>query len=120
MFVHCLFFCSNTKFPEQYRVHHDDKNRQFIIQLNPNDKSVIANLIYEFEMVEKEVSSINLLSTNVPKDYEGKGIAKLLANAALDYCANNDLQMTLTCWYLEGYLQRNPNPRYNSLVKEKM
>ena len=98
---------------------HDQEYRKFVIYLDPNDNTVIAYLNYEFEEVKGEGKSINLISTNVPREYEGKGIAKLLANAAFDYCADNDIRMTLSCWYLDGYLKRNPNPRYNRLVKLK-
>ena len=114
-----MSFFSQTKLNAKYEVYHDTKNRQFTIQLDPSDKSVIANLVYEFEN-DKEGSTINLLSTNVPKIYEGKGIAKLLANAAFEYCSDKNLQMTLTCWYLKGYLERHPNARYNKLVNKKL
>ena len=106
----------------QYSVNHDEKIKQFIIQLDPNDESVIANLTYQFEnhiVSGKETKIVNLLSTNVPKEQEGKGIAKILANAAFEYCATNNLHMKLTCWYLEGYLKRNPSPRYNHLIFEQ-
>ena len=33
----------------QYSVNHDEKTKQFIIQLDPNDEAVIANLTYQFE-----------------------------------------------------------------------
>ena len=90
------------------------------MQLDPKDETIVANLTYSFEeQSDKEGKTINLLSTNVPKIYEGRGIAKLLANAAFEYCANHELQMKLTCWYLEGYLKRNPNPKYDRLVCPK-
>lgn len=107
----------------QYSVNHDEKTKQFIIQLDPNDEAVIANLTYQFEnhtVSGTETKTVNLLSTTVPKDQEGKGIAKILANAAFEYCAANNLHMKLTCWYLEGYLKRNPNPRFNHLIIDKV
>ena len=111
---------------EKYNVWHDENKRQFVIQLDPKDEAVIANLTYEFEEEETpeqhltKQSFVNLLSTNVPKCYEGQGIAKILAIAAFEYCANNNRPMKLTCWYLEGYLRRNPNPRYNKLIHPKL
>ena len=109
---------------EKFNVRHDEDNRQFVIHLDPKNKAVIANLIYEFEEEPSEKQTkqtiVNLLSTNVPKSYEGQGIAKILALAAFEHCANNNTPMKLTCWYLEGYLRRNPNPRYNKLIHPKL
>ena len=102
-------------------MNHNKESQQFVIQLDPKDDTVIAYLKYEFENYNdsaKDTKIINLLSTVVPKDQEGKGIAKILANAAFEHCAKNNLRMKLTCWYLEGYLKRNPNPRYDHLVVE--
>ena len=70
-------------------MNHNKENQQFVIQLDPKDDTVIAYLKYEFEIYNdyaKDTKIINLLSTVVPKDQEGKGIAKLLANAAFDQC----------------------------------
>lgn len=111
---------NNASSLPEYRVHHDQENRQFVIHLDPNDKTAIAHLNYQVEEdVERGGKLFNLVSTNVPTKYEGRGIAKLLANTAFDYCADNGARMTLTCWYLDGYLKRNPNPRYNKLVNLK-
>ena len=100
-------------------MNHNRETKNFVIQLDPKDETVIAYLKYEYENYNdsvRETKIINLLSTVVPKDQEGKGIAKILANAAFEFCATNNLHMKLTCWYLEGYLKRNPNPRYDQLV----
>ena len=100
-------------------VKHEREALQFTIQLDPKDETVIAYLKYELEngmVSDSDTKIVNLLSTVVPKDHEGKGIAKILANAAFEYCATNNLHMKLTCWYLDGYLKRNPNPRYNDIV----
>ena len=104
-----------------YKVNHDEEAQKFIIQLDPKDETVIAYLKYEFEHYnpsDNHRKIVNLLSTVVPKEQEGKGIAKILANAAFEHCARNNLYMKLTCWYLDGYLKRNPNPRYNHLIVE--
>ena len=59
---------------------------------------------------------LNLYTTQVPKEMEGKGIAKLLAKEAFEYCKDNQMGMRLTCWYLDGYLKRNPSEEYQKLV----
>merc|ERR1712020_175486 len=110
---------NNASRVPEYCVQHDQEYRKFVIYLDPSDNTVIAYLNYEFEEVEGGGKSIDLISTNVPHEYGGKGIAKLLANAAFDYCADNDIRMTLSCWYLDGYIKRNPIPRYKKLVNIK-
>ena len=110
---------SGGSFQTNYLVKHEKEAQQFTIQLDPNDETVIAYLKYEFEngkVSNGDNKIVNLLSTVVPKDQGGKGIAKVLANSAFEYCATNNLRMKLTCWYLDGYLKRNPNPRYDNIV----
>lgn len=122
--VSCFNFFSSSVSSDKYKVWHDENNRQFVIQLDPKDEAVVANLTYEFEEEasgnDNKQSMVNLLSTNVPKSFEGQGIAKILAVAAFEHWANNDTRMKLTCWYLEGYLKRNPNLRYSKLVYPKL
>ena len=56
------------------------------------------------------------MSTNVPKEFEGRGIAKILAIAAFEHFSSIQTPMKLTCWYLDGYIKRNPNSKYSDLV----
>ena len=39
-----------------------------------------------------------------------------MAKEAFEHCRNNQMGMRLTCWYLDGYLKRNPNEEYQKLV----
>lgn len=61
---------------------------------------------------------LDLYHTEVPPACEGRGIGKLLANEAFEYCSANGLKMKLSCWYLKGYLERHPVERYNRAVVE--
>jgi predicted GNAT family acetyltransferase len=63
-------------------------------------------------------SSVNMFTTVVPTSLEGKGVAKLLANAAFDWAVEQNLELNLTCWYLAGYLKRNPREDVSKLIKE--
>jgi len=38
---------------------------------------------------------LNLYTTVVPSEFEGQGIAKVLANAAFEYCHQNNLEVIL-------------------------
>ena len=64
----------------------------------------------------QDTSFIDLRSTVVPPAFEGQGIGKVLAKAAFEHCANNNLRMKLTCWYLDGLLTRHPEEKYSKLV----
>ena len=108
-------FCS-TASSTKYSTYHDEQNRQFIIQLDPKDNTKIANLTYQFEEGTGTPKFANLMSTNVPKEFEGRGIAKILAIAAFEHFSSIQTPMKLTCWYLDGYIKRNPNSKYSDLV----
>jgi len=51
--------------------------------------------------------SVDLYTTQVPASLEGRGIAKLLTEAALTYARENGLKVKPSCWYVEGYLKRH-------------
>ena len=51
---------------------------------------------------------LTLYTTVVPPTLEGRGVAKLLADAAFDHAVAERRRVKLTCWYLSGYLARHP------------
>ncbi|KAM9252724.1 protein NATD1 isoform 2-T2 [Dugong dugon] len=78
------------------RVEHDRRRRQFTVRLNGcHDRAV---LLYEY--VGKR--TVDLQHTEVPDAYRGRGIAKHLAKAALDFVVEEDLKAHLTCWYIQN------------------
>ncbi|CAH6786228.1 protein NATD1 isoform X1 [Cricetulus griseus] len=88
------------------RVEHDRQRRQFSVRLNGcHDRAV---LLYEY--VGKRI--VDLQHTEVPDAYRGRGIAKHLAKAALDFVVEEDLKAHLTCWYIQKYVKENPLPQY--------
>ncbi|KAF6734526.1 Protein NATD1 [Oryzias melastigma] len=90
----------------QIQVEHDKKRRQFVIRLNgSHDRAV---LLYEY--VGKK--TVDLQHTEVPDAYRGRGIAKHLAKAAMDFVVEEDLKAHLTCWYIQKYVKENPQPQY--------
>uniref|UniRef100_A0A8C2X5E0 Protein NATD1 n=1 Tax=Cyclopterus lumpus TaxID=8103 RepID=A0A8C2X5E0_CYCLU len=87
-------------------VEHDKKRRQFVIRLNgSHDRAV---LLYDY--VGKK--TVDLQHTEVPDAYRGRGIAKHLAKAAMDFVVEEDLKAHLTCWYIQKYVKENPQPQY--------
>ncbi|XP_056144109.1 protein NATD1 [Lampris incognitus] len=88
------------------RVEHDKKRRQFVIRLSgSHDRAV---LLYEY--IGKK--TVDLQHTEVPDAYRGRGIAKHLAKAAMDFVVEEDLKAHLTCWYIQKYVKENPHPQY--------
>lgn len=73
--------------------------------LSCHDRAV---LLYEY--VGKRI--VDLQHTEVPDAYRGRGIAKHLAKAALDFVVEEDLKAHLTCWYIQKYVKENPLPQY--------
>ncbi|OBS72324.1 hypothetical protein A6R68_13104 [Neotoma lepida] len=103
------------------RVEHDRQRRQFSVRLNGPLESTSqlfvspapgchdrAVLLYEY--VGKRI--VDLQHTEVPDAYRGRGIAKHLAKAALDFVVEEDLKAHLTCWYIQKYVKENPLPQY--------
>ena len=59
---------------------------------------------------------VDLASTVVPPELGGRGVAKVLADAAFSWALDNKLKMKLSCWYLSGYLKRHPKQDVSALV----
>jgi predicted GNAT family acetyltransferase len=53
---------------------------------------------------------LDVYTTVVPPSMKGKGVAKLLAKAAIQFAREENLPVRPTCWYVEGYLARYPEP----------
>ena len=93
-------------------VQHSEKDREFFIELK-DQQGTRTKAYLRYAPLQR---GLDLRSTVVPPAFEGQGIAKILAKAAFDHCAENDLKMKLTCWYLDGYLKRHPEDKYTKLV----
>uniref|UniRef100_A0AAQ5XL78 Protein NATD1 n=1 Tax=Amphiprion ocellaris TaxID=80972 RepID=A0AAQ5XL78_AMPOC len=77
----------------------------FCVPSGSHDRAV---LLYEY--VGKK--TVDLQHTEVPDAYRGRGIAKHLAKAAMDFVVEEDLKAHLTCWYIQKYVKENPQPQY--------
>ena len=87
-------------------------DREFFIELH-DERGIQTKAYLRYVPLNQ---GLDLRSTVVPPAFEGQGIAKILAKAAFDHCAQNGLKMRLTCWYLDGYLKRHPDEKYAKLV----
>lgn len=79
-------------------IHNKDKKR-FEVKLG--DKMAFIDYFLEEE-------HIIFLHTEVPAAFEGKGIAGMMARAALDYSDQHNLRVTSLCSYVSLYIQRHP------------
>ncbi|RWS31484.1 protein NATD1-like protein, partial [Leptotrombidium deliense] len=93
---------------EALKVLHNEKNKEFYINLGK------AKAFLSYEYVNK--ATVDLQHTQVPVELQGKGIAKVLAKKAFDFVVDNNLQMKVTCTYLQKYLKENPNEMYSKRV----
>ncbi|KAL0993347.1 hypothetical protein UPYG_G00106440 [Umbra pygmaea] len=103
-------FCSIRDFGP---VKHDRPNFRFSICLDVDGKQDSAVLHYKFTG-EKEV---DLLSTDVPESFRGKGVAALLSKAAMDFLMEENLKASISCWYIKKYVEENPHSDYKNLIK---
>ncbi|XP_076809881.1 protein NATD1-like [Clavelina lepadiformis] len=87
-------------------VNHDKKNTEFLIEI----KDCPEKAFLSYENINQ--STVDLQHTVVPEVFRGQGVGKILAKTALDYVVENNLNMKLTCWYLQKYVKENPLPEY--------
>lgn len=52
--------------------------------------------------------AIILEHTEVPKSFEGKGVASRLAKAAMQYARDHELQVIPLCPFMAAYMQKHP------------
>ncbi|XP_049797854.1 protein NATD1 [Schistocerca nitens] len=87
-------------------VSHDKSVKEFFITLGKER----AFLQYD----EDACGVVDLLHTEVPSIFQGKGVGRILAKAAFDYVHNNELKMKLTCEYLQKAI--GSFPEYKKIV----
>ena len=92
-------------------VDHDEDRHMFIISTPGHDNSFL-----EYEPASSDPRSVDMFETFVPPSLRGRGVAKLLADAAFDWAVKNSVRVKLSCWYLEGHLKRHPRPDVEKLL----
>ena len=69
---------------------------------------------YAFVDYRWRKKNIAIMHTEVPKAYEGKGIAAAMVKHVLDYARKEGLKILVYCPYTAAYIKRHP--AYNDLV----
>lgn len=100
----------------EIEVVNNTENKQFEIRRN----DLIAKIPYNIKD-----DSIGLLQTHVPDEWRGKGLAKKLAECALNYAKENNLRVIPYCPFVAEYIEKHPewlpylNVKKNKEVKQK-
>ncbi|XP_028412298.1 protein NATD1-like [Dendronephthya gigantea] len=84
-----------------YAVIHDEKNKEFYIDLTP-EKAVL-----QYQLIHEEPKIIDMYHTGVPESQRGKGIAGNLVKAAFSFVVANNLRVRPTCTYVQHYIDKN-------------
>lgn len=86
---------------------HNEDDSQF--------EAIIEDLTAFVQYHQIGEDQIAILSTQVPKELEGRGIAAAITKFALDYAQEKGLKVQPICSYTVAYITRHPE--YQSLVK---
>lgn len=85
---------------ENFSVEDNEEEKRFEIKLG-NQAAFVT--------YEKSPNFITYYHTEVPPEFEGRGIAKKLTVYALDYARQNDLQVNALCPFIAAYVKRHPD-----------
>lgn len=83
-----------------YIVTHNQDNNTFSVVVDGH-KAYVAYAI--------EGDKLNILTTQVPSEIGGRGIAGLLVKSTFDYALQQGLKCTSVCSYAQVWLQRHPD-----------
>jgi len=86
-----------------WKVIHNESNHRFEVHLG---EGALAQLAYV-----RKGGSLNLAHTEVPPEWEGRGIAAELTRVALEYDRQHQLPVIPSCPYVQAYLNQHPEYR---------
>jgi predicted GNAT family acetyltransferase len=75
---------------------------------------VLLNTEYAFVDYRWHNKNLAIMHTEVPKEYEGKGIAAVIVKYVLEYAKKEGVKILVYCPYTAMYIKRHPE--YNELV----
>jgi uncharacterized protein len=85
---------------------HNETESRFEINLG-NETAVLTYRRYPDQIIYNH--------TEVPRSFEGRGIAAKLTRAALEYARAMNLRVVPTCPYIAGFIRKNSE--YQDLLK---
>ncbi len=93
---------------QKEEVVHDFASKEFVMFLENSSRAYI-----KYEM--KSNTLLHFLTTQVPSSQQGKGIGKILVKHALDFCVENQMKCSSSCWYINEYITRHPEKKHRNL-----
>uniref|UniRef100_A0A914VIX5 Protein NATD1 n=1 Tax=Plectus sambesii TaxID=2011161 RepID=A0A914VIX5_9BILA len=90
------------------KVEHCRKALEFFIKIN-GSKAVL-------QYKELPNGILDMYHTEVPPEARGKGVAKVLADAAFSYAGKNGLKIIPTCTYIDKYARDFATPEQKALI----
>ncbi|XP_022527165.2 protein NATD1 isoform X1 [Astyanax mexicanus] len=100
---------------EPYRVIHNREQRCFTVSLR-SGAGVVDSAVLKYQYSTDR--HVHLLSTAVPESFRGKGVASHLAKAAMDFVVEEGLKATVSCWYIQKYVEENPGCGYEAHIED--
>ncbi len=91
----------------EVEIRHDMNQKKFYALVGGQE----AHVLYQ----EQGKDVLNYLSTFVPEELRGEGIAAQLAEFALNYARKHHYKIIPTCPYISHYIKRHKE--YQNLVK---
>ncbi len=96
---------------ENIDFNHNEEDSQFVVKIGNGDQQGMI----EYE--RQAPDHLDLYHTEVDPELEGKGVARVLVQRALEYCQANKWKVTPTCTYVAAYIKRHPE--WQELVKNQ-
>jgi predicted GNAT family acetyltransferase len=89
---------------------------QLDIQNNPDESRFELVIDGEMAIVEYMIAGKNIIFTHteVPPQFEGKGIGNRLAKYVLDYAQQHGYKVQALCPFIAAYVRRHPEYQANT------
>ena len=84
----------------EHTVEHDTEGQRFVL---PTEDGT-AHLSYSM----RDAATMVAASTYTPPEARGKGLAGIVTRAALDHARAQGWKVVPSCWYVDGWITRNP------------
>lgn len=94
-----------------YQVQHDECSQKYTMNCG-QDKGLHAFINYR----KLGNGKIDMYHTEVPYELRGRGLGRLIAQGALELAARDNLRVTLTCEFLQDYVNKYADQKLKAHV----
>lgn len=88
------------------KIEHEVEGRRFVTRLGGDEAFV--------SYAKPGEKTLNLIHTEVPESFEGKGVASALARYAFDYARENGFKVIPSCAFIRKWIQKHHE--YDDLI----